>query len=312
MKVASVATCWGISLATLLSLTTAGHTQSPCQRVDEATPGAAAVTPRALKAFREATPEALEAFRQLNIDPPRGRIVGGWEVFFENNPWQIAMIRANVAEPRRSQFCGGSIIANDWVLTAAHCVRNAIVREDPTRVDVVAGSPQWALGGERLKVAEIHTNPQYDPSTMDHDFALLRLQSPQTMGQIVELADQSTQLDDGAKTCVTGWGATFEGGPGSIDLLGVEVPVVSNDVCNRPESYGGDITDNMMCAGREEGGVDSCQGDSGGPLSTLLDGRTTLVGVVSWGEGCARRLKYGAYARVSTAAPWIASTMAGR
>ena len=87
---------------------------------------------------------------------------------------------------------------------------------------------------------------------------------------------------------------------------------MANDVCNRPESYDGDITANMMCAGREEGGVDSCQGDSGGPLSTLLDGRTTLVGVVSLGEGCARRLKYGVYARVSAAAPWIASTMAGR
>jgi transmembrane serine protease 11D len=312
MKVISFAACLGVSLATLLSFTTAGRTQSPCQPLDEVTPGAARVTPRTLEAFRTATPEALRAFRELNINPPMTRVVGGREVSFENNPWQIAMIRANVVEPHRSQFCGGSIIANDWILTAAHCVRNSIVREDPARVDVIVGSSQWAIGGERIKVAEIHAHPQYDPSTMDHDFALLRLQTSQTMGQIIEVADQSTQISDDAKVCVTGWGATFEGGPGSIDLLGVEMPVVSNDVCNRPESYGGDITDNMMCAGREEGGVDSCQGDSGGPLSTLLGGRTTLVGVVSWGEGCARRLKYGAYARVSAAAPWIASTMAGR
>ncbi len=234
--------------------------------------------------------------------------MGGWEVFFESNPWQIAMIRASVAEPRRSQFCGGSIIADNWVLTAAHCVRNAIVRENPDRVDVVAGSSQWAIGGERIKVAEIHTHPQYNPSTMDYDFALLRLQSRQTMGQVIQTADQNTQVANGIQTCVTGWGATLEGGSGSIDLLGVPIPVVSNDVCNRPESYGGDITENMICAGREEGGADSCQGDSGGPLSTRIGGRTTLVGVVSWGEGCARRLKYGVFARVSAAAPWIAST----
>ncbi len=312
MKVGSVVGCLGIALGTFLGLPSAGYTQAPCQRLDEIVPGPAAVTPRTLEAFRKASPEALQAFRELNITPPRGRIVNGHEVAFDNNPWQIAMIRANVAEPRRSQFCGGSIIADDWVLTAAHCVRNAIVREDATRVEVVAGTTQWPIGGERIKVAAIHTHPEYNEQTMDHDFALLRLQTPVTVGKAVALADASTQVDDGLQTCVTGWGATFEGGPGSIDLLGAEVPVVSNETCNRPESYNGDITANMMCAGREAGSVDSCQGDSGGPLTASLGGTNTLVGVVSWGEGCARRLKYGVYARVSAAAPWIASTMGAK
>ena len=220
------------------------------------------------------------------------------------------MVRASVAEPTRSQFCGGSIIGDTWILTAAHCVRNAIVREDPSRVDVIAGTSQYAIGGERLKVAEIHTHPKYNQSTMDHDFALLRLQSPVTQGKVIELAKETTPVSEGTNACVTGWGATSEGGPGAIDLLGAEVPIVSTEVCNRPESYNGDVTAAMMCAGKEEGGVDSCQGDSGGPLSTLIEGRTTLIGVVSWGEGCARRLKYGIYSRVSMVAPWIASTTA--
>lgn len=305
MKLLATTICLAAALGTFLHSGSAGHAQSPCQPLDEMTPGAAALTPRTLEAFREASPEALRAFRELNINPPRGRIVGGHEVSFENNPWQIALIRANVEEPRRSQFCGGSIIENDWVLTAAHCVRNAIVREDPARVDVIAGTSQWPLGGERLKVAEIHAHPGYDESTMDNDFALLRLSTPTTLGQAIELADDDTQIADDTSVCVTGWGATFEGGPGSIDLLGAEIPVVSNEECNRPESYDGDVTASMMCAGRREGGVDSCQGDSGGPLSTPLEGRSTLVGVVSWGEGCARRLKYGIYSRVSVAAPWI-------
>jgi trypsin len=307
----SIVASVGIALGLMLSLTTAGYPeQHPCQEVDEETPRAAAAPSRSLQAFQKATPEALQAFRELNRNPPMGRIVGGHLVLIENNPWQIAMVRADVAEPTRSQFCGGSIIADTWILTAAHCVRNPIVREDPKRVDVIAGTSQYPIGGERLKVAAIHTHPKYNESTMDHDFALLRLQSPVTLGEAVELAKETTPVSARTNACVTGWGATAESGPGSIDLLGAEVPIVSNEVCNRPESYNGDITAAMMCAGRKEGGVDSCQGDSGGPL-TILDGaRDTLIGVVSWGEGCARRLKYGVYSRVSTVAPWIASTTA--
>jgi trypsin len=308
----SIAACCATGLGLMLSLTTAGYTeQHPCQAVDPAALGAAA-SPSSLKAFQAATPEALQAFRELNLNPPRGRIVNGVPVFIENNLWQIAMVRASVAEPRRSQFCGGSIIGDTWILTAAHCVRNSIVREDPKRVDVIAGTSQYAIGGERLKVAEIHTHPKYNQSTMDHDFALLRLQSPVTQGKVIEVAKEQTQVSEGTNTCVTGWGATFEGGPGSIDLLGAEVPIVSTEVCNRPESYNGDITAAMMCAGRKEGGVDSCQGDSGGPLTISEGARDTLIGVVSFGEGCARRLKYGVYSRVSMVTPWIASTTAGR
>jgi secreted trypsin-like serine protease len=83
---------------------------------------------------------------------------------------------------------------------------------------------------------------------------------------------------------------------------------VSNAICNKPESYNGDISANMLCAGKETGGIDSCQGDSGGPQTTRIQGKPVLIGVVSWGEGCARRLKFGVYARVTAALPWIATT----
>jgi transmembrane serine protease 11D len=238
------------------------------------------------------------------------RIVGGKRVDIDKNPWQVALVRGLVAEPTRSQFCGGSLVANNWVLSAAHCVRNSIVREEPARINVVAGTGQYFIGGERLQVAAIQVHPQNNPSTQDFDYALLRLTRPATIGATVKSIDPAganTQVADGSKVRVTGWGATTEGGPGSLELLGVEIPVVSNSVCN--EAYNGDITTSMMCAGEDEGGKDSCQGDSGGPLTIPADRPTTLIGVVSWGEGCARSGKYGIYARVPVAAQWIASTM---
>jgi transmembrane serine protease 11D len=294
MKVSSITARAGISLCCFLGFATAGYSQ---------TPEAATARLEALKANPQAAAIARGA---------AGRIVGGDPVLIGDNPWQVALIRGTLAEPQRSQFCGGSVIGNEWILTAAHCIKSSIVREDPTRVNVVVGTPQFFIGGERLAVAAVHVHPQYNDQTNDFDFALLRLSRSVATGgtaatRPVELASATTQVSDGAAALVTGWGAVSEGSPGSLDLLGVEIPVVSNAVCNRPESYNGDITANMMCAGRETGGVDSCQGDSGGPLTAMLDGRRLLVGVVSWGEGCARRLKYGVYARVPAASSWIAS-----
>lgn len=305
MKTVARTTFASISLIAFFGFSVAAHAQA-CKAVDE-TRGA--LVARSTKALQDASPEALAVFRQLSLDPPRSKIVGGHITLIDSNPWQIAMIRSAVPEPTRSQFCGGSIIRNDWILTAAHCVRNNVVNENPTRVEIIAGSSQYAIGGERLKVAAIHTHPQYNHTTMDNDFALLRLQTPMTKGQIIALADGKTDLKDDTKMCVSGWGATLEGGPGAIDLLGAEVPIVSTAVCNERDSYDGGILPSMFCAGKMEGGVDSCQGDSGGPGSAVINGRTTLVGVVSWGDGCARRLKYGVYSRISTAAEWIATTI---
>jgi trypsin len=105
-----------------------------------------------------------------------------------------------------------------------------------------------------------------------------------------------------------GWGAIKEGGASSDVLLKVDVPLVSEARCLK--AYPGEITSAMVCAGLDAGGKDSCQGDSGGPLVTNEKGQVTLTGVVSWGEGCARKMKYGIYAKVSFAQKWIEDTIA--
>lgn len=259
-----------------------------------------AATLKDLRSVPAAQRDAVAA--ALRLSP---RVVGGVPTIISEHPWQVALIRSAGAEPSRQQFCGGSLVEADVVVTAAHCVDNPIVSLDAARLDVVAGTTSYVSGGERLKVEAIFVHPQWDSTTMDNDIAVLKLATAARQGRPVTM--RTTPVAPGTRVTVSGWGATAEGAPGSTSLLMASFPVVDTATCNRPESYAGAITERMMCAGERDGGIDSCQGDSGGPL-TDGDGPTAaLVGVVSWGEGCARRLKYGVYTRLSAVAPWVRS-----
>ena len=177
------------------------------------------------------------------------------------------------------------------------------MRGDASRVDVVAGTAFFQDGGERIKTAAIFIHPLYDPATNDYDVAIMRLASPSELGKAIPVTSNSPATGENA--IVSGWGAITEGGRGSEELLFASIPIVDSTTCNLPESYNGQITQTMLCAGKRTGGLDSCQGDSGGPLVTKVSGNATLVGVVSWGEGCARELKYGVYANVASIASWL-------
>ena len=163
--------------------------------------------------------------------------------------------------------------------------------------------------GQNIAIAEVINN-DWNPSTNDNDIAIVKLATPLTLGGDVQaLCLPSTNFDpnDGANCFVSGWGSLASGGTYPDQLQYVGVPVVSQSRCN--DAYGNVITDNMICAGLDQGGKDSCQGDSGGPFVCMEGGTPVITGVVSWGKGCADPKYPGVYARVTPYLDWIKQHM---
>jgi secreted trypsin-like serine protease len=202
--------------------------------------------------------------------------------------------RAPGGPPSTRESCGGTLIAPTVVLTAAHCVVEH-GRPAPAAVKhVVLGRAALdAPGGELIDVAQIVVHPRYDPERFAHDVALLRLATASTAAPAV-VAGASQPLAEGQLARTMGWGARSEKsaelGRTSPVLLAADLPLWSNARCGAAYDDLGVPHEPglMLCAAALRGGRDVCQGDSGGPL--MVQGRSgwVLVGVVSWGEGCAR------------------------
>lgn len=233
------------------------------------------------------------------VESSESKIVGGTEATPNAWPGTVAVYKGSF------QSCGGSLIADEWVLTAAHCV----TASSPTGgfSKIVAGRHNLTTtAGETLQVKKAFRHPSFSSSTLDNDIALIQLATKSTM-PTVNLVDavQAASVVAPSVTTVVGWGAISESGSSSNVLRQVDVPIIDLATCKSYSSYSR-VTNNQFCAGFPTGGKDSCQGDSGGPLFATLNGQKTQVGVVSWGIGCARAEQPGVYTRVSNYLGWIA------
>ncbi|XP_051579761.1 suppressor of tumorigenicity 14 protein homolog [Myxocyprinus asiaticus] len=235
----------------------------------------------------------------------KSRIVGGQDAGEGEFPWQVSLHIKNIAH-----VCGGSLINDRWIVTAAHCVQD----DGKTRYSQ-PGTWEAYLGlhtqrakqaATRRNIKQVIAHQSYNHYTYDFDIALMELDSPVTFSETIRPICLPTANDvypAGLPVTITGWGATREGGSGATVLQKAQVRIINSTVCDK--LMNGQITSRMTCAGVLSGGVDACQGDSGGPMCYSSNDRMYLAGVVSWGDGCARRNKPGIYTTVPKFRGWI-------
>lgn len=237
-------------------------------------------------------------------------IVGGKPALDGRWPFMVGLLSANISNNFSAQFCGGTLIDAEHVLTAAHCV----VGDSASSMQVLVGTQSLAEGGRRVDVERVTTHPKFRSVGGGWDVAVLRLTTPvndiEPVAYMRTKAEESTYAPPGTLTTATGWGSrNASGGNFPEELYKVRVPIVSRAQCNGSDSYDGDISSTMICAGLlGEGGKDTCGGDSGGPLIARdADGETRLqTGITSWGFGCADARYPGVYARLAVLGDWVA------
>nr|XP_031360473.1 acrosin [Lonchura striata domestica] len=270
-----------------------------------------------LPVFKAATwhnhlsPRGSCGLRPLTSDEERGmtRVVGGKSAEAGAWPWLVSIQDTSVSGT--GHLCGGSLINARWVLTAAHCFADS---RNISTMRLLIGATQLTEpgpGAEVRLIKRLLVHKEYGSADQRNDIALLELNEPVQCSSYIQLAcvPNATLNVAQLETCyVAGWGATTARSQKSSDVLQeAKVHLINVQICNSSEWYQGDIHTHNLCAGYPEGGIDTCQGDSGGPLMCKDNSADFfwVVGVTSWGRGCARAKRPGIYTSVQHFYDWI-------
>ncbi|XP_076019529.1 chymotrypsin-like elastase family member 2A [Genypterus blacodes] len=237
------------------------------------------------------------------------RVVGGEDVRPNSWPWQISLQYNRDGKWRHT--CGGTLISEQWVLTAAHCFRGWQYR-------VALGKhylKETEEGAVFMNTATIVVHEKWNPFFIRNDIALIKLETPVTFSDTVMAAclpAAGVVLPHNEPCYVTGWGHIDTGGPSSNILQQALLPVVDHATCSKPDWMGNHVTTNMVCAGGD-GVVSGCNGDSGGPLNCQsADGAWEVHGALSFGPGtgCNFFKKPSVFTGISSFISWINNVMA--
>jgi len=244
--------------------------------------------------------ETNDTLEKLPGDYPAPYIVGGAPVSPACPDCKYPFM-ASIQSNWGGHFCGGSLVRPDWVITAAHCVQGESTNN--LRVKLGLHNVNGTTGSETKYVDQVIIHPNYNSNSMNNDYALLHLTSDSNF-EPIQLITNNSHDNEPVMSTTMGWGATYSGGWGSDILLEVDVPI--DNSCGYYSNN--EITSNMVCAGDYNGGEDSCQGDSGGPLiMTNNNNEFELIGIVSWGYGCADAGYPGVYSKVYSKLDWFFS-----
>ncbi|HEY5714980.1 MAG TPA: trypsin-like serine protease [Psychromonas sp.] len=243
------------------------------------------------------------------------RIVGGEESALGQFPWAVSLKYSATQQ----HFCGASLIGEQWVLTAAHCLVNSGISKSVLQITASVGEYDlYSIPVTPAKqIEQFYIHPGYNSATQVNDIALLKLVSAVDTPSLitpVNLDITKSAVANQENVTALGWGSTVAYAPDQMvipdpdypNILNyVEIPLMTDTMCS--SVLGSNYTAEMICAGLQDGGKDSCQGDSGGPLVIKQDGSWQQIGIVSWGNGCAASGYPGVYTRLALYEEWVNS-----
>ncbi|XP_019871030.1 trypsin-1 isoform X2 [Aethina tumida] len=242
-----------------------------------------------------------------------GRIIHGKQSVRGAWPWQVSLQLLHPQFGFLGHWCGGVMISNEWLLTAAHCINNDLFNLPlPALWTAVLGD--WDRNveehsEERIPVEEIILHERFH--NFQHDIALVKLSRPvklvgESRIRAVCLPNKRLTYNDTGMCIATGWGRDAENGILAGKLLETKVPVHDNAICRKKYGHSVNIRSGHLCAGHLDGSTGTCVGDSGGPLQCAMsDGRWILAGITSFGSGCAKPGFPDVYTKLSYYMPWI-------